>query len=335
MLTIEEIETLCRTSQEVQLPRHAILAPDLSYEATFYPYGFPTVVRTNCREVLAQCRELWGNFHQDHDTPPIVSEIQAVESKSLECPPEPSYRTMQPLTIAVADADNYSVADAETLRVRTTISQAALRYPLYARYFLLGMPLCCVSTSLATAVHAGCVALHGQGVLLCGDSGAGKSTLSYACARAGWTYISDDATYVANGRMPVVASGNCYQVRFRPSAACLFPELEGLEVTPRAAGKPSIELPTDPMMCIERAQTAHVKHMVFLNRRVPGPAELLPYRKDVARQFMRQVLFGPEAGKRKHYETIESLLTCNIHELRYTHLEDAIERLRALVEEGD
>ncbi len=65
-------------------------------------------------------------------------------------------------------------------------------------------------------------------VMLCGDSGAGKTTLSYACARAGWTYICDDASYLLNSGTDRTVMGTCNQVRFRPPAVELFPELLGL-----------------------------------------------------------------------------------------------------------
>ena len=105
-----------------------------------------------------------------------------------------------------------------------------------------------------------------SGVLLCGDSGAGKSTLSYACARSGWTYVTDDCSFLLNSGTKRLVTGNCHQVRFRPSAAEFFPEVRGLEITPRAVGKPSIELPTAPMKHITLAQSAKVDFIVFLNR---------------------------------------------------------------------
>jgi len=76
-------------------------------------------------------------------------------------------------------------------------------------------------------VHAGCAALDGRGVLLCGDSGAGKSTLTYALARAGWAYVTDDCSFLLNCGKRRMVTGNCNQVRFRPSAGELFPEVAG------------------------------------------------------------------------------------------------------------
>lgn len=333
MLTVKELEAACDASPPIELPRHMLERLELSLQATLYPFGFPVEVRTNSNCVLEQFGELWGKFEKQHDTEPIRCDVQLIEGNSPECPPEPTYRLMLPLMMFVADPDNYSIVDLERGQSKIVISRAALRHPLYLQYFLLGTPVCCVATRHATPVHAGCVALNGRGVLLCGDSGAGKSTLSYACARAGWTYVSDDASYLLNGGTKRLLAGNCHQVRFRPSAADLFPEIAGLEITPRAAGKPSIELPTAPMAEITRGQTARVDYIVFLNRSA-GTEQLVPYRKDVARQFMHQVLYGPADSLALQYRAIERLLTAEVFELRYTGLDWAIDRLRKLVQEG-
>lgn len=333
-LTIREIEAACDASESLDFSRSEVEGPELSLKAVFYPYGFPAEVRTNSDLVLNLYEELWGRFEQQHDTEPIQCHVQLVESDSVECPPAPTYRLMQPLMICVADVDNYGVVDLEACRIKITISRAAVRYPLYAQYFLLGTPGCCVATRYSTPVHAGCVALDGRGVLLCGDSGAGKSTLSYACARAGWTYVADDGSFLLNGGTERKVTGESYKVRFRPSAVELFPELEGLDITPRAAGKPSIELTTAPMIQFVRAQTTRVDFLVFLNRSAGGPPQLVPYRRDVARQFLRQTLYGTAETLAVQYAAIERLLAAEVFELRYSDLNWAVDRLQALVREG-
>ncbi len=334
MLSIEDLESACNASRPVEPPRHVVEPPELPFHATYYPLGFPTVVMTNSGSVLKQYEELWGKFSKQHDTEPIRVEVQVVDTKATECPPEPVYRYMQPLLMCVADAHNYSTVDLECCQTKIVISRAALRHRLYAQYFLLAAPTNCVAARYSTPVHAGCIALDGRGVLLCGDSGAGKSTLAYACARAGWTYVSDDGSYLLNGGTRRLVTGDCYKVRFRPSAAELFPEVAGLDVTPRAAGKPSIELPTANMAHIASAQTTRVDFIVFLNRRKGSTPQLVPYRRDVARHFMRQVLYGPPELLAVQYRAIERLLTADVFELRYTDLDWAIDRLRKLAREG-
>ena len=333
MLTIEELESGDNGSQFEEFPRHVLEAAELRLTETFYPFGFPVTVMTNSAGVLDQYREMWGWFEKLQNTDPIMAEVQVIESDSAECPPEPSYRIMLPFMLSVADRDNYGIVDLDRCRASITISTASLSRRLYAEYFLLGIPVCCISTRYSTPIHGGCIERNGHGVLLCGASGAGKSTLSYACARSGWKYISDDASYLLNGGSARVVTGNCHQVRFRPSAADLFPELNGHEITPRAAGKPSIELSTASMP-IERAQTARVDYIVFLNRHSNGVAELVPYGKDVARQSMRQVLFGSRETRMAQHRAIERLLEAEVLELRYTRLEDAIELLGLLVTEA-
>jgi hypothetical protein len=301
----------------------------------FYPLGFPLEVRTNSSEVLELMAELWGSFEKQHNTEPIQSDVHVVEEGATECPAAPVFRIMLPLVTAVADGNNYSIANLEQNRVQISISRATLNYGPYAKYFLLGAPGCCIATHFTTPVHAACVALDGHGILLCGDSGAGKSTLSYACARSGWTYVCDDGLFLQNcssgGRM---GTGDCHHVRFRPSAAELFPEVRGLDVTPRAAGKPSIELSTGPLSHVTSAQSAHIDFIVFLNRHAGGTPELRPFRAEVARQWMRQGLYGSLDSLAVQYKTIERLLAAEVFELRYTDLDGAVDRLRMLVREG-
>jgi hypothetical protein len=317
-----------------EFPRHPLEGPELTLRSLFYPYGFPVEIRTNSDEVLCQYEAMWGKFEKQHATDPILADVQVVASDTDVCPPTPAYRFILPLMIGSADADNYCIVDFERSHASIVISQAALRNPLYAQYFLLGVPASCITTRYVTPIHAGCVALHGHGVLLCGDSGAGKSTLSYACARAGWTYTSDDACFLLDQGFGRRVTGNCHQVRFRPTAVELFPELAGLEVTPRAAGKPSIELSTEPMQHILRAPTVNIDAIVFLNRSWDRTPQIVPGNLEAARKSMREVLFGSAKTRAVQHKAIDRLLTAQLYELRYTKLDDAISLLRGLVGDG-
>jgi hypothetical protein len=235
----------------------------------------------------------------------------------------------------VADVDNYMIADLARSKSQLTISRAALRHKRYLLYFFLeAAAFQHIGTRFTTPVHAGCVSLNGRGILLMGDSGAGKSSLSYACARAGFTYVTDDGSFLLNGGGKRMILGNCHQVRFRPMAVKLFPELEGLPITPRAAGKPSIEMPTALFPGMQCEQTARADFLVFLNRRALGPPELVPYSKDAARLFMRKGLYRLAESRDAQYAAIEQLLTAEVFELRCSDLDWAIERLATLAREG-
>ena len=332
-MTIEEIEAACDASEVPNL-RHVLDAPELSLRRTYYPLGFPAELRTNSAEMLAEAEEKWGKFEKRFDTETIQVDIHVVETDSTECPPAPWCRIMQPLVVTVSDSDNYSISDISRNRTQMTLSTAGLRNKPYLRCFFMDSIVGChLATRHATPVHAACVALEGSGVLLCGDSGAGKSTLSYACARSGWTYVTDDCSFLLNSGTKRLVTGNCHQVRFRPSAAEFFPEVRGLEITPRAVGKPSIELPTAPMTHMMLAQSAKIDFIVFLNRRT-GPPQLRPYSTNVARYFMRQALYGSPESLAVQYEAIDHLLKAEVFELQYDNIDCAIDRLRLLVREG-
>ncbi|WP_232296160.1 HPr kinase/phosphorylase [Terriglobus sp. TAA 43] len=332
MMSVEEIEAACNASRPLDFARHPLEGPELKHHAKASPYGFPARLRSNSAKALSLYQEAWKAFPRKFDTPEIHVDVTVVPGDGVECPPTPNFRILLPLMISMADADNYSVIDLERNTTTVVISEAAMRHPLYATYFFLEHAASChITNRYVTPVHAGCVEWAGSGVLLCGDSGAGKSTLSYACARAGFGYISDDASFLLRGLGGRIALGNPYKVRLRPEAARFFPEMRDLPITPRAAGKPSIEVAASAG--IRSCAETRVNHIVFLNRR-SGREQLSSYRADIARSFFRQTAWGVPAQQQERDRDVEGLLTAQLHELHYSDLDWAVHRLRKLAEES-
>jgi hypothetical protein len=334
-MAIQQIQNLSNVPLYHESVRHPLEAPPLTMRRTYFPLGFPVEIHTNSEEIFPHCERKWGAFERRFDIEPIVAEIHVIESDSSECPPTPTYRFLGNTMMMIADPSNFCVADFPRGKTRMVISAAALRYPGYVRQVFLDCAAACqIGTAYTTPIHAACVASLGAGVLLCGDSGAGKSSLAYACARAGWEYVTDDTSYLMRGSNDGTIIGDCHKLRFRPSAVDIFPELAGLPVVPRILGRPSIELATAQMVNIRRLESTRVEFVVFLNRRMPGAAELVHMRADGARQYMRQVLFGAPEMLSAQYADIDQLLSANVFELRYESLEWAVQRLRRLVREG-
>ena len=337
MMTIEEIESACEasTSQALDSIGRRPEMPDLPLHERFFLHGFPIEVFTNSPEVLEIASEHWGTFEKKYSTEPTRIYVNVKEGGSAECPPPPTYRFHWPLLLTFADIDNFMIAELDHNYTHIEVTSGAMRHKLFVgALFLAAAPGVHLSVRHITPVHGACVALDGRGVMLCGDSGAGKTTLSYACARAGWTYTCDDASFLLNSGTDRTVMGCCHLVRFRSAAAELFPELKGQNITPRLVGKPSIELPTAFFPNIVCAPSAQVDFIVFLNRRSGGPPELRSYRKDVARHALRQTLYGTRKSLAVAHEMIERLLTVDIYELRYSDLDWAIDRLQRLVREG-
>jgi len=335
LIEIGERESVRRKPPSPIGLKHPLEVPELGLSSWFYPLGFPIELRTNSLEILALADGLWSINEHRFDTRRIRVDVHVLDGDSTECPPTPQVRIAAPLLINVADSENYSIANLEELTTQVFVSRGTLRHGAYMEYFLVGSaPLCHIASSHTTPVHGACVACNGRGVLLCGDSGAGKSSLAYACARAGWTYTSDDASFLLNKADRRTVVGNCHQVRFRPSAIELFPEVEGHVVTPRAAGKPSIEVPTVTMNGVNCSPTAEVDFLVFLNRKASGLPRLSRFSRDAARQSLRQVLYGMPKTIARQGAALERLLAIDVFELRYRDLDWAVNRLETLVREG-
>jgi hypothetical protein len=312
---------------------HPLLArQEFAHRGTFYPLGFAVEIETNSTEILLTATESWGGLVSLSTDPPLRIRLGVTQTNSTDCPPAPVARADGHLLSIVADAANFAVCDLLQGVAFGWVSEAALRSRLYFRYhFLEAVALSLVSTSRASPLHAACVSLEGRGVLLCGASGAGKSTLAYACARAGWTFTSDDASYLLWESEELDVRGNSHQVRFRPSAKELFPELQGRSLTPRAAGKPSIEVFTAELSGIVTAKESQVHHIVLLNRRVSSPVELTPLTREEMLPQLDGSLFAEEWTPHPRAKLLERLCAARMYELRYSDLEGAIECLERLV----
>jgi len=233
----------------------------------------------------------------------------------------------------VADNENQAVLDLSRCTSFVWLNRSALAKRLYLRYnFLEKVVYLLLGAAVVTDLHAACVGQHGNGILLCGDSGAGKSTLSYACARAGWTYTSDDTSYLVNrSRVPRVI-GHAHRVRFRPTAKALFPELEHRQITPRIEGKASIEIPVAELPPIHASMETKVNAIVYLNRCGSAQATLVRLPERTATERMCAELFSAGEIRTKHERVLEKLASTPTYELHYSNLDEAIRQLEALTQ---
>jgi hypothetical protein len=185
-------------------------------------------------------------------------------------------------------------------------------------------------------LHAACVLYRGKGILLSGNAGAGKSSLSYACARRGWTFVSDDASAFERSSPDPKVIGHPQKFRFREPVGQLFPEFLGLRSTVRAYGKPTIEVLTRNLESIRGAEESPVNAIVFLNRPGydSGPPVLIPVSREEA---WSQLSFSVWAVQIPEFEerltALERLLAVPTYELRYSELDPAIDLLERLVEQ--
>jgi len=179
-------------------------------------------------------------------------------------------------------------------------------------------------------VHAGCVAREGLGVLLCGGSGAGKSTLAFACGRAGWTYVGDDAMWLLPDEVRM-AVGRPHIARFRDDAPRHFPELEGFTARARPNGKLTIEVPLSAFPQIRTMARCRVGCVVMLERQVSGSARAvaIPSSEVVDRLIADTPSYEADVRERSQ-RTVLRLLGVPAYRLSYSDLDEAVEVLGTL-----
>ena len=153
---------------------------------------------------------------------------------------------------------------------------------------------------------------------------------NFACARAGWTFLADDATSLLQASEDRLAIGMPHQARLRDDAARLFPELQGFCPSARPNGKRSIEIQIDKFPQIRTALQCRIEAIVFLNRGSGTPGlQHLPTEDAVETLLSGMPSYGPEVRAR-HEHTMSRLLEVPAYRLCYQCLQEAMKLLEAL-----
>ena len=313
----------CSTSKIVESDPLQIAA-ELPLAAEFHPLGFPVRLATNSRAVLEAAREAWEAFPAVFAAPPI--EMRVLVEPGAETSRPPVFRAQRHLITITAGAENFAVSDhTRAFNFCHLNTTAAADRDFVRYYFLEAMALFTLTQLYVTPVHAAAVARDGRALLLAGPSGAGKSTLAYACARRGWTYISDNETWLLRSDARTVL-GNPARVRLRDTAAELFPELAGRPAV-TFNGKRSIVLDAAGL---ERAWQCCPRRIVFLERGGTTACEPVATPEVFASLFSDVICYTPEV-RAAHRASLESFAAVPACRLRYRGLDDAIPELERML----
>jgi hypothetical protein len=230
-----------------------------------------------------------------------------------------------------ADSGNVFTFDTRSRSGAGWVTRGAIKDAAWFRYhFLDAVVYQAIALLCFTPIHGACVARNGRGVLLCGDSQAGKSSLAYACARRGWTYVTDDASWLIRRRAAErLVVGNAHQMRLRPDAARIFPELGDRTPVLRGNGKQSLEIWTESLPSVRTAVSVAVERMVFLRRVPEGAAALKPFDKREARDWAERVFYGwdPEVAAEQSRNLEQLLGAVKVEMLEYSYVEGAVDVL--------
>lgn len=307
---------------------------EMPLKRLYYPFGFPVEVTTNSEEVLIAAEESWGDFRQAFFVPHVELQIGVLEGSRDDPRSVPVVRSQGHLLVTIGGVEDFACCDMNRGFGFAWLAAATASNSAYLRYYYLDLMAYSMLESLyLTPIHAAGVALDGRGLLLCGDSGAGKSSIAYACARRGWTYISDDVSYlIRNSPTAKVIVGNPHLIRLRDSAPTLFPELGDQDIVVRAHGDRVIELATAKYTDLLTAPHSNVDCIIFLKRGPGTPPSFSFFAKERAQSwFERVVCMGEENLRAAHTTSLRQLLSCEILEFHYSDLDSAVTKLSSFV----
>jgi hypothetical protein len=136
-------------------------------------------------------------------------------------------------------------------------------------------------------MHCACLDWRGEGLLVAGVSGAGKSTLSAAMAQNGFTFISDDWTYISNGADGIRAHGLDVPLKLLPDAERFFPDLENRQLKTSMNGELAFEVNAVDFAARKQLATKP-KHFLLLDRYAKGPARFEAISREAVCDFFER-----------------------------------------------
>ncbi len=296
----------------------------------FCPMGFPVEIETDAREVVAAAECAWSRYSRVSASDPV--RIRVVVAEGRETAGEaPRVEFADAWVSVVGSPKNYargnlSLGTGEIHLTRDVASETAY----FSYFFLKPLTYLLLAPRHFAFVHASCVALDGRAMILCGDAFAGKTCLAYGCARRGWTFLSGDATHLLHDSADFSVVGRPFSIRFRESAAELFPELAEWPAMVRPNGKASIEIGTD-RLGLQTTLRARASHLVFLERSAAGGARVSEIAAEEAmRRLDEAVFFGDAAIRERQRATLAHFASLPAVRLEYSTLEGAEAVLRGL-----
>jgi hypothetical protein len=297
-----------------------------------YPLGCPVDLFTNSGDVVDAAASRWSGCDSLFERDAIRFDVVVSEGAG-KTPPPPTFRARDHLVLLASDADHFACCDLDRLAITCWVgAHTAQRHAELAYRFLDPLLFFLLSEKVFTPIHAGCVARGGRGLLLSGREGAGKTCLSYACARAGWTLISDDAGYLAREVPHNRIVGRPRFLRFEHGAGELFPELEGLLAVEAVKGERIAVVDSAILPGIETASECLVEAVIFLARRTgAGPTLTGVSPEEAFLRLAEELPHFREATRVEQLAGLRRLVSEGAYRLEYDRLDPAIAKIETLI----
>jgi hypothetical protein len=250
---------------------------NLPLRARFLVAGSIWDLRSNSEDILQAMQE---TFDQVGGEQPTDLHLRFRVDFAIHNAPrwsKPNFRALDHLYYATYGPCDSMLVDQMGRRVIGSFSPAEARDLRHWKQIVLPVLLGIASASIGvTPVHCACVVKGGSGLLLGGESGAGKSTMALSLSRNGFSYLSDDCTYLSRTGTNVRAWGLPTPVKLLPDAVSYFPELVSLAPVLSLNGEWALNVDPTEISNVERCLSSAPRWLIFLERKVDSPPVVKP-----------------------------------------------------------
>ena len=250
---------------------------NLPLGARFFVAGSIWNVRSNSHEILQAMQEMFDQVGGEQQADLHLRFHVDFTVNNAPRWSKPHFRALDHLYFATYGPCDSMLVDQLSRRVIGSFSPAVAHDLRYWKQTVLPVLLGIVSASIGvTPVHCACVVKSGSGLLLGGESGAGKSTLALSLSRNGFSYLSDDCTYLSRTGTGMRAWGLPTPVKLLPDAVNYFPELVSFDPVLSLNGEWALNVDPTEISNVERCLSCAPQWLVFLERKVDSPPVIKP-----------------------------------------------------------
>jgi hypothetical protein len=199
------------------------------------------------------------------------------------------FRGHRHLVFAFLPPRSFVTYDLLRRRVHGALSVAAARDRFFWNNLLLPITIGVLGTTVGVVpLHCACLDHNGNGLLVAGVSGAGKSTLSAALAECGFSFVSDDWTYISKEGSTLIAHGLSSPVKLLPDAVRFFPHLRHCAPRTTLNGELAYEIDPSRTEGFAVKHTSHPRRLLFLERTSQLGCYFVPCRSEYVRSFFEK-----------------------------------------------
>jgi hypothetical protein len=210
-----------------------------------------------------------------------------VNESSSEPIGDSHFRGLRHVVTASFGTGNVFIFDVLRRTVSACISKVAARDFRFWREKLIPISLGVLGAAVGLVpMHCACLECSGDGLLIAGLSGAGKSTLSVALSQSGFSYVSDDWTYMSRYQNSLMAFGTSAPVKLLPDAPNHFPNLTSYRPQKSMNGEIAYEVDIAEAFGVGVEKACEPRWLIFLERTPHLGVEFVPMASSKARSYL-------------------------------------------------